>query len=432
VAAYALAHGLVGVPLPGFDASAGATVVAVSLETDAPVEDIRIEFSVVCRARGVDLAQQQNAQVFGAPSWFAAGATRLLFATRDQMMQRIEATMEVFVLTDQGPTWIEQLQTSLPSDVRVSGDASFEPSIAEAARFHAVVADFIPESWLRAAGRLTDVVIPFAGVPRSTREVLTRFPDLAVHNSHYNAAATAEHAWALLLAAAKRIVPCDQKLRRGDWSPRTDGTESVGLEGKTLLVVGWGAVGRRIGRIGAAFHMRVFGVRRRPEAEASRRDLPDEAGGFASAGPERIEGPSDLPSLLPQADVIVLAVPDTSETERLLNGEAFARMKTGVIVVNIARGAAIDEEAFYNAILSNRVGAAGIDAWWVYPESPESTPATRPSRFPFGELGQVVLSPHRAAHSERQEADRRADLAVILRNIRSGTPVSKVDREVWY
>ncbi len=341
-------------------------------------------------------------------------------------------TMEVFVLTDQGQTWIEQLETSLPPDLKVSGDASFDSSVAEASRFHAVVAGFVPESWLRAAGRLTDVVIPFAGVPRRTREVLTRFPDLAVHNSHYNAAATAEHAWALLLAAAKRVIPCDRKLRRGDWSPRTDGTKSIGLDGKTLLVVGWGAVGRRIGGIGAAFHMRVLGVRRRPEAEMLRRCLPDEAGGFASAGPERIGGPSELPSLLPQADVIVLAVPDTPETERLLDAEAFARMKMGVIVVNIARGAAVDEESFYNAILSNRVGAAGIDAWWVYPESPEAMPATPPSRFPFGDLEQVVLSPHRAAHSERQEADRRAELARILRNIRNGTPVSKVDRGVWY
>ena len=294
---------------------------------------------------------------------------------------------------------------------------SMEQDPSSASGVEIAIGARFPEPWLAAATSLKHVILPFAGVPRRLRAALATVPQVALYNSHYNAGFTAEHAWALLLAAAKRLVPADQRFRRNDWTDRYHGEPSFSLRGKTLLLVGYGAIGQELGRFGRAFGMRVWAVRR-----------------TAGAAPEldRLGTTDDLPELLPQVDVVMLSLPETERTTGLIDAAAFSRMKTGVLLVNVGRGTAIDEAAFHEAMLSGRIGAAGIDTWWSYPASDAEVTSTAPSSHSFAQFENLVMSPHRASHVSDHDDAQLAEVATILHRIADGRPPRPVDRGEWY
>lgn len=259
--------------------------------------------------------------------------------------------------------------------------------------------------------RLRALIIPFAGVPPRTRELMLQHPAIAVHNLHHNAPETAEVALALLLAAAKNVVPMDQSLRRNDWSPRYDPDQAIRLEGKTALVIGYGEIGRRIARGCLAMGMKVIALRR---------------SGGESSNEVEIRGGSDLQRSLPEADAVILALPSTPETAGLLGPGEFGLMKPGAILVNIARAGLVDEDALYEALASGRLRGAGLDVWYRYPESDaakgymgyidvsDSARNTPPANRPFHELSNVVMSPHRGGTSADVEQARVEALAAML------------------
>ena len=155
------------------------------------------------------------------------------------------------------------------------------------------------------------------------------------------------------------------------------------------MVLGYGEIGRRVGRALEAFEMKVHGLRRG-------------------------DGASRLDELLPEADVLVVSVPSTDETRGLIDARRLALLPQGAIVVNVARGDVIEEDALYDALASGRLGGAGLDVWYRYPESEEARASTLPGSRPFHELENVVLSPHRAGHGRGTEAARAAALAHLL------------------
>ena len=153
----------------------------------------------------------------------------------------------------------------------------------------------------------------------------------------------AEHTVALMLACARRLVEADRAVREGRWGARV---ELVGLElrGKTLGVIGLGAIGREVARIARnGFGMRV--VAYDPYA-------PQEA--FREVGAERV----GLEELLRESDFITIHVPLTPETRRMLNAERLKLVKRGAVIVNTARGAVIDEAALCEALREGRVAYA--------------------------------------------------------------------------
>lgn len=210
--------------------------------------------------------------------------------------------------------------------------------------------------------------VPFAALRGRRPRVLV------ASGSGSNAQAVAEHAWALVLACAKRVARHDAALRRGefhqlDWSSRE-------LAGATLGLVGYGEIGRRVARLGRAFGMRVVALRRRPPY---RRPV--------------VGGPRALEFVLRQSDVVVLAVPLTRTTQGWIGAKELAFMKTDGILVNVARGGVLDEAALYAHLARHPDFSAGLDVWWHYPKKGE------PFRqeHPFENLPNVVLTPHVAA-----------------------------------
>ncbi|HKW82946.1 MAG TPA: NAD(P)-dependent oxidoreductase, partial [Burkholderiaceae bacterium] len=180
-----------------------------------------------------------------------------------------------------------------------------------------------------------------------------------------NAAAVAEQALALLLACAKSVVTLDARMRTGHWDKATH--KSIELEGRTIGVIGLGAIGLRFAKVADALGMRLLGF-----------------DPYAKNLPAHIQ-PVDLATLWRESDAISLHCPLTPDTAKLLDARALAACKRGVIVVNTARGGLIDEPALLAAVQSGQVSAAGLDSFATEPMS---------SPHPFHAEARIVLSPH--------------------------------------
>jgi len=327
--------------------------------------------------------------------------------------------VKVAYITDSAKKEQELLRSLLDEGVEVC----FIPydkrdeAVEHADEFDAVIGARIPREFWEKAVNCTYMIIPFTGIPPQDMEVLPDFPHVTILNSHFNAQYVAEHAWALLLASAKLICPIHDKMREGDWSPRYEHRGGWSLAGKTLLLIGYGAIGKALAKMGKAFEMVVKAVKRT-------------TGGAAEL--DFVGTRKDLPSLLPEADFIILSLPGTEGTRCFLGTEEFKLMKDGVHIVNVGRGNVIDEDAFYEGLKSGKVGGAGIDTWWVYPRSVEARSDTFPSKHPLAQFDNVVFSPHRASHAIGRETERMKDMARIVNSIAEGKPLNVVDLEEGY
>ncbi|WP_442796701.1 hydroxyacid dehydrogenase [Pantoea vagans] len=180
-----------------------------------------------------------------------------------------------------------------------------------------------------------------------------------------NAAAVSEHTWAMILACAKSVITLDQRMRQGYWDKSTH--KSVELEGRTLGLVGLGAIGGRVARIGRAFGMKVLAY-----------------DPFAKTFPDECESAS-LDDLLQQADIISLHCPLTEQTRQMINAEKLALLKKGAILVNTARGGLIDDDALLAALNNGTVAWAALDS---FPTEPLTAPHI------WQHVENVILSPH--------------------------------------
>lgn len=260
---------------------------------------------------------------------------------------------------------------------------------------------------------LRAVVVPFAGIPPQTLSLLRTNRHIALHNLHHNAPETAEVAMALLFAVAKRVPQMDSRMREHDWSPRYAEESTLRLAGRKALILGCGEIGKRIAKSCESISMNVLQMGR-----TSR---------------DGVLGIDHLHHALPQSDVIILALPYTSETDGLIGNPEFALMKPEAILVNISRGGIIDEEALFKALNAQRIFGAGLDVWYRYPESAEQSVNCQPSRFPFHKLENCVMSPHRGGTSREVEDARISALAELLNSFKNGeTMRNRVDLELGY
>lgn len=180
-----------------------------------------------------------------------------------------------------------------------------------------------------------------------------------------NAAAVAEQALALMLACAKSVVALDARMHGGHWDKATH--KSLELGGRTVGLVGLGAIGLRFARMAHALDMRVIGF-----------------DPFAKQLPDHVQA-VDLEAIWRDADVISLHCPLTEDNRKLVNADTLAKTRRGVILVNTARGGLIDEDALLAAVKSGQVRAAGLDSFAVEPMV---------AGHPFQGQKGFVLSPH--------------------------------------
>jgi phosphoglycerate dehydrogenase-like enzyme len=207
----------------------------------------------------------------------------------------------------------------------------------------------------------------------------------------------AEYALMMMLAFSHRLpnIMHNQTQRNwGDSSFRWNTFMPSELLGKTVGVVGYGAIGREIGRICHAFGMRVLAmapslnslqVKPLTYQVPSLVDLPGK-------DPDAFYTPDQLIEMLPQCDYVVLVCPHNPATHHLLNTVTFAAMKPGAVLVNIARGGVVDESALIDALRSGRLSGAALDVFEQEPLPPDS---------PLWDMPNVIISPHIAGYTSR-------------------------------
>ena len=318
--------------------------------------------------------------------------------------------VSVHVLRSPDPAPLDHLRASLHPDVRLT----LGPDLPSPADYDILVAGRPQREHLAASPNLEALVIPWAGLPPETRELLRDFPGVAVHNLHHNASAAAEMAVALMLAAAKFIVPIDRTFRAHDWTPRYRPNPAISLEGKAVLILGYGAIGRRVARACRGLGMEVMAIQR---SDATDETYPPQA----------------LHDLLPRADVLVICLPHTPETTGIIGAEELALLPSDAVLVNVGRGPVVDEGALYHALREGALYAAGLDVWYNYPGDKAARSHTPPSAYPFHELDNVVMSPHRAGGSKEMEIQRMSHLAALLNAAARGEEMpNRVDLQVGY
>lgn len=220
--------------------------------------------------------------------------------------------------------------------------------------------------------------------------------------------AVAEHAWALLIALARRVVEADESVKRGayrGWEPAIFLGKS--LKGKTLGIVGMGRIGSMAAKMAKGFDMRVLYNKRSPDPELEK-ELGVE---FA-----------DLDKLYSESDIISLHVPLTEETRHMINSDSISKMKKGVIIVNTARGPVINEQHLVDALRSGQVGGAGLDVF-------DAEPNVNPELI---SMENVVLTPH-IASATWEARDKMCEMAVnsILDTFSDKQPSNIINPEVW-
>jgi phosphoglycerate dehydrogenase-like enzyme len=250
----------------------------------------------------------------------------------------------------------------------------FAAAIADA---DAVVLEFtgVPKEALERACRLRLIQKIGAGYDRIDVAAATARGIPVAVTPGANAIVVAEHAFALMLTLARDFDGQRARLARGEWHDYLRLVHTVELFEATLGIVGLGAIGVEIARRAAAFGMRPIACSRSPKPELE-----------GELGIERVA----LPDLLRQSDFVVLACPLTPETRGLIDAAALARMKPSAYLINIARGAVIDEPALIDALRSGRIAGAGLDVFATEPVPPDN---------PLLSLPNVVATPHVAGLS---------------------------------
>lgn len=248
---------------------------------------------------------------------------------------------------------------------------------------------------IAAAPRLRIVARHGAGVDAVDLAAATGQGIVVTTTGNLNAAAVAEYAFALLLTLARRTREADAGMRAGAWA--RDPLVGLELDGRTLGIIGLGAIGQRVARQALGFGMQVL-ARRSPRAECQ------------VAGVECVP----LPELLARADIVSLHLRLSPETAGLLDAAAIAAMRPGALIVNTARGELIDEAALIGALASGHLGGAALDTFAAEPLAPDS---------PLRRAPNVVLSPHVAGQTEAAlERVARAAATAVLEELAGRRP----------
>ena len=218
----------------------------------------------------------------------------------------------------------------------------------------------------------------------------------------YSTEAVAQHTFALLLAVTDRVHEYNQTVAQGDWvRSRTFAYFPIPLtelSGKTMGIVGYGAIGRRVGDMARAFGMKVLACGRRPIPDGDVEQVPFE-------------------ELLRRADVVSMHCPLNADSVGMMDAAAFAKMKRGAIFINTSRGGLVDEQALRAALDSGHLLGAGVDVLQVEPMSEDCPLLGAPN---------LLITPHVAWAGVET---RRRLMGVVAENIRrflNGTPINRV------
>lgn len=240
------------------------------------------------------------------------------------------------------------------------------------------------------------VQLPFAGIERFVEAGVVRPGRIWTCAKGIYGPATAEHALALLLLAARRL---HRHARTKRWLRETEAGPSRRLAGGTVLIVGAGGIGTSLAEMLRTLGPRILAVSR---------------SGGPLAGAEATGTMAELPEFLPQADWVVLAVPLTAETRGLIDADALRLMRPTAWVVNVGRGGLVDTDALVEALRDGRIGGAALDV---------TDPEPLPEGHPLWEMDDVVITSHQANTIEMALPELRDLIVRNVRHFAAGEPL---------
>jgi D-3-phosphoglycerate dehydrogenase len=271
------------------------------------------------------------------------------------------------------PACVELLKERF--DVDVDADSALEEIIGD---YDAIVVRSATKLTAELIDRATNLKVigrASVGVDNVDVEAATRRGIVVANAPESTVVSAAEHTIGLLVALARNIPQAHAALKQGRWERKAYG--GIELAGKTLGVLGFGRIGQQVARRAAGLGMRV--VAYDPFVATER---------FRELGVERVQTPEEVYDV---AEFLTLHLPLTPETRGAINGDAFARMRTGVRIVNAARGELVDEAALVAALRDRQLAGAGLDGLADEPPA---------AGFALGQLDNVILTPHIGAQSD--------------------------------
>ncbi|MEM1200985.1 MAG: 2-hydroxyacid dehydrogenase [Pseudomonadota bacterium] len=280
-------------------------------------------------------------------------------------------------------------------DPRKQEEDAFAPMLVEA---DVVIGGKIPLDPWPAVPKLKLFQIPWTGYDfLKPDEIPAGVP---VCNTFEHETSIAEYVLLAMLEWQIGLRNMDKGFRAHGWGGRGPGESLIHGEvrGRTVGIVGYGHIGAEVAKRAAAFDMRVIGVRRSTQPT-----------------PENLDwlGTTDrLDDLLAESDFVVIACDLNDETRNLINADRFSKMKPDGVIINVSRGAVVEEKALYEALSEKRIGGGVIDVWYNYmkPDEPEPWP----TNYPFEKLDNLIASAHECGWTLEQVARR---WAFVVSNI---------------
>ena len=311
---------------------------------------------------------------------------------RDRLRSKVTTPVELIPLPDDAPREeVARVLADVEIMVTLKYDATFPP---------------VPRLRLLLVGGAGWDDIDPAALP----------PGVVMANAYGHEIAIAEYCLLAMLQWSSRFMEAERSFRvDGHWrlGGRHGAPFQEELAGKTVGILGYGHIGRALAPRARGMETEVIVSTRRPGP------VPPEVSWMS--------GPAELDRFLERSDFVVVTCSLTPETEGLLDRRRIGLMKPSAVLINVARGAIIDEEALFGALRDRTIAGAVIDAWYRYPTREDLT--IRPSRFPFHELPNVYMTPHSSAWTIGMIERRWATIAANLDGfIRGDHPVNVVHR----
>jgi phosphoglycerate dehydrogenase-like enzyme len=279
------------------------------------------------------------------------------------------------------PDWFPQrLQREFPQ-VNVVTLPDYSRVDEEIVDAEIVIAWSIRPEQIAAAKKLQWVHSPAAAVHQLMFPELVNSDIILTNAREVHGPVVAEHVIALIFALAKKIPDSVRLQQRHVWGQQILWDELPRIRevaGATVGIVGLGSIGRAVAKSAKALGMRVIAVREHPEK--------------GSESADAVFGPAQIDELFRQADYVVLAAPVTETTKAIANAERLALMKSGACLINVGRGALVDEPALARALREKRIGGAALD---VFPKEP------LPADSPLWDVPNLLITPHTAALTDK-------------------------------
>lgn len=306
----------------------------------------------------------------------------------------------------------EPLQLIFSSINSVDNQDGFNEFMHEQIKDASAIVGWRPQvKWLEDADNLKLFINPGAGVQHLMKEhkAVLQIKGISLLNNHGHAHLNAQHAMALLLSACNQTITHHNFMVNGQWRTGDKQAASISLAQRKVGFLGYGHMNKLLHEMIKPYGSNFAALRR-----SNTEDLED----------LKFYNPSQLEQFLKWTDVLIVAVPHTNTTNNLLGEKELKLLGKEAVLVNMSRGAVLNEEALYNALKNKLIGRAAIDVWYNY--KPEEVKGKKyPFNFDFNKLDNVVLSPHRGG-SPDTDLIRWNDVIDNLKNFANNQPYFNV------